>query len=164
MTLIKFLLNSASYVFYVLILLIIFFTVTSHISVVGGLKSLLIRSGSMEPTILTGDIIMIRPALQYGQHDIVTFYDEDDRIVTHRITKVDQSSNTTRYRTKGDANRSIDQDTIINEQILGKVVFIVPKMGFLASFARTPVGILGMIIVPALIILIDRMIAFNLKK
>ncbi len=163
MMFIKLLLNVTAYIFYALIILTVFLTITSYMSIAGGLRSFLIRSGSMEPTILTGDVIIIQPASNYQQHDVVTFYNQDNRIVTHRITTADQSSDSIQYHTKGDANRSTDQDSIQKEQILGKVIFIVPKLGFLASFVKTPQGIISMIVIPAIIIFIDRMISFNLK-
>jgi len=158
MKIIKIILDSVSYVFYFLLILVAFFTITSNSSLLGNYQSFLIRSGSMEPTIMTGDVILIKTMKTYGEKDVITFKEQNDRIVTHRILKEIEKSGEITFITKGDANRSIDNDDVVPTQILGKVVFIVPKLGFLATFVHTPLGLMLTIIIPALLIIIDRIL------
>jgi signal peptidase len=85
-----------------------------------GYDRYVIVSGSMEPAIGTGSVVYDRPVpveeLSVG--DVVTFmpppeFHQKDP-VTHRIHKISRGSNGTRqFRTKGDANESVDPWTIV---------------------------------------------------
>lgn len=88
-----------------------------------------VQSGSMEPSIPTGSLVLIKPQPNYVQNDVVTFRDLDSGgTVTHRIVKINATS--TQFQTKGDANSSFDKDLIFPEQILGKVTHQVPYLGY----------------------------------
>ena len=164
MMLIKLLLNLSAYIFYALIILTAFLTITSYMTMSGGLRSLLIRSGSMEPTIMTGDVILIKVMETYGEKDVVTFKEQGERIVTHRILKETEKEGSVEFITKGDANRSIDNDIVKPENIIGKVMFIVPKLGLLATCVRTPLGLMIIIIIPAILIVMDRVMKIKSAK
>src|SRR5690606_31650101 len=72
-----------------------------------------VLSGSMEPAIKTGSIIAVKPGgdmTRFKEGDIITFMDEERRLVTHRIIEVVQSGDQTMYRTKGDNNNAPDQN------------------------------------------------------
>ena len=121
------------------------------------LASYVVQSGSMEPSIMTGDIILIRPEILYEQNDVVTFRDQKKRDVTHRITEVKKQGNSTVFLTKGDANRSVDIEFVPLENVVGKVQFVVPKLGFLVSFAKSTLGIILLVVVPATIVITDEL-------
>jgi len=116
----------------------------------------------MEPTIMTGDVILAKKIVQYNKNDVITFKDEGDRIVTHRIVALDESDNDLTFITKGDANRSVDNGTVKPEKVIGKVTFVIPKIGFLMSFVKTLPGLSIMILVPAALLIIDQII--KMKK
>lgn len=118
-------------------------------------KPWIVQSGSMEPTIMTGDVIFAVPQKTYYPNQIVTFRGEDGRVVTHRLMKKSGSDSDPRFITKGDANRTEDSDQIGVEQIIGKVVFTLPKMGFVIAYTRTPAGLILMVVVPVTIVLTD---------
>jgi len=157
-------LNSISYIFFILLAIVAFFSVSANTSLLGNYKSLVVQSGSMENTIMTGDIILIKALSQYNKNDVVTFKEADERIVTHRIIKVQDDSDNTVFITKGDANRSIDNDTVKPEQILGKVMFVIPKIGFLVAFAKSPFGLVVLILIPATLLIVDRVIKLFQKR
>ena len=116
----------------------------------------------MENTIMTGDIILIKSMQQYNKYDVITFKEGGDRIVTHRIIQVNEGEAAkSDFITKGDANRSIDNDTVRQEQILGKVMFVVPKVGFLVAFAKSPFGLIILILIPSALLIIDRLIKMS---
>jgi len=118
-------------------------------------KPWIVQSGSMEPTIMTGDVIITSPQRKYFVNQIVTFKNRDGRVVTHRIVKNVGSDSSPVFVTKGDANRTIDGDEIKNEQILGKAVFTLPKLGYAVAYSRTPGGLIFMVVVPVTIIVYD---------
>ncbi|KKQ36980.1 MAG: Peptidase S26B, signal peptidase [Candidatus Roizmanbacteria bacterium GW2011_GWA2_37_7] len=105
MKIIHIFLNVVSYLFFLLLLIVGFLTLSSNTSLLGSYESLLVRSGSMEPTIMTGDVIFAKQLNQYNKNDVVAFKDEGDRVITHRIVKIDESDGQLTFITKGDANQ-----------------------------------------------------------
>jgi len=164
MKLLQAVLNSISYIFFILLAIVAFFSVSANTGLLGNYKSLVVQSGSMENTIMTGDIILIKALPQYNKNDVVTFKEISERIVTHRIIDVQDDSDRKIFITKGDANRSIDNDTVKPEQILGKVIFVVPKIGFLVAFAKSPFGLVILILIPATLLIVDRVIKMSQKR
>ncbi|MFA6603105.1 MAG: signal peptidase I [Candidatus Shapirobacteria bacterium] len=129
-------------------------------------KPWIVQSGSMEPTIMTGDIIFAVPQAKYFPNQIVTFRGQDGRVVTHRLIEQTGSDTSPSFITKGDANRTEDADQIRLTQIIGKVVFTIPKMGFVVAYTRTPAGLILMVVVPVTIVAYDeiRKMAQERKK
>ena len=95
-----------------------------------GCSSAVVLTGSMSGTIEPDD---------YTVGDIV-MYQTGGTPVTHRII----SENEKGYRTKGDANNTDDGTEIPKEDVVGKVVLVIPKIGAAVRLARTPIGMLGL--------------------
>ena len=99
-----------------------------------GYALLEVVSGSMEPTIHVGDMIIIDTnSSHYEVGDIITFYDVNGNFVTHRILWMDDSS----LITKGDYNDSED-NPISMDKIVGKYVCKIPLVGRIISSFKTP--------------------------
>ena len=114
----------------------------------------IVESGSMEPAILTGSLVVIRPQMAYGVGDVVTFESTSaDVPTTHRIVGVRESAGQTFFMTKGDANEEADTQEAALRSVIGKVIIAVPYAGFVLDFARQPLGFLFLIILPALVII-----------
>ena len=91
-----------------------------------------VASGSMEPTIKKGDVILIKKTKDYEVDDIVTFYSDGDYI-THRIVY----KKGVYYVTKGDANNT--KDVAISEKdIIGEVIKIYPNAGIWQKVFTSP--------------------------
>lgn len=122
-----------------------------------GYEVKVVKSGSMEPAVNVGGIVIVAPHATYGVGDIITFgSDTKNRIpVTHRIVEVVPTGMTTAYRTKGDANEEADGQLVRAREVIGKVVFDLPYVGYAIDFARTPLGFLLLVGIPALVIVID---------
>lgn len=157
-------LNLISYLFFALLVVTVFVILTSNGQFLGKFRSFLVLSGSMEPTIMTGDIIVIQQANTYDIQDVVTFKDAGDRVVTHRIMEKKVEDDTTVFKTKGDANRSADNDSVSPSSILGKVTLVIPKLGFLVGFTKTLPGFIAMILIPTVLLIIDQLLKMNKKK
>ena len=100
-----------------------------------------IMSGSMEPVLRTGGIVFTdtkerRPEIG----DIVTYQVGENR-VTHRVIRKERKG----YVTKGDANNKEDPTVVTADQIIGKVIFVLPCLGYVAVFVRF--GILAVMII-----------------
>lgn len=138
------------------------YAISSNFSVLGGYRTYLVQSGSMEPSIMTGDVIVIQKKGTYFINDVVTFRENADRIVTHRIVSVEKDVAGNKYATKGDANRSGDENLISDAQILGKVFLVIPKFGYLIGFIKSQQGFIFLIIIPAIVFILDELV--KLKK
>ncbi len=104
------------------------------LTTIGGYAVLEVVSGSMEPTIHVGDLIVIdKNAPSYRQGDIVTFKDVDGSFVTHRIVKIDKET----MVTKGDANHSAD-DMMSVSSLVGKYTLRIPGAGKIMAAFKSP--------------------------
>lgn len=111
-----------------------------------------VLSGSMEPAIHTGSVVVIKPEPSYQVGDVITFgVDNRERIpVTHRI--IGREGN--RFVTQGDANDNIDPGTVAPREIIGAVQFSVPYLGYVLEFTKTPLGFWTLIIGPAVLVVL----------
>jgi len=111
----------------------------------------MVTSGSMRPTIKTGAVVVVKPVSSYKIRDIITFQNgpgEKD-IVTHRII----SRQGDEFTVQGDANNVADVKLVREDQILGKVIWDVPYVGYIANFARSKLGFILFILVPVIAII-----------
>lgn len=147
--------NILSTLILILFSILIIVSFISNSNIFSGLKFFVVQSGSMSPTINIGDIILVSPQYRYNQNDVVTFRTENNQIVTHRIVEVKDDGKI--FVTKGDANRSIDQSLVADSSIIGKVTYVIPKLGYLSAFAKTPFGILVFIGIPIFALVFDKL-------
>jgi signal peptidase I len=117
-----------------------------------------VMSGSMEPTIHTGAIVVTQildpSKLQKGDIISYTAINDASTIVTHRLMDIKSKNNVTILTTKGDANNTPDPDEIDPMRMKGKVIFTIPLFGYLLHLLRKPLGFFLAVIIPALYILI----------
>lgn len=104
-----------------------------------------ILSGSMEPTYHVGSLIYVKKVdtstLEAG--DPITFALSEDTIATHRIVEVvpdEEDASVIRFRTKGDANETVDGALVHYKNVLGKPVFTIPYLGYVADYIQHPPG------------------------
>jgi signal peptidase len=107
-----------------------------------GYKALTVISGSMEPTLEVGSIVLderIAP-LDARPGDIVSFPDPSrgGRLVTHRLQKVRAEGGTAFMVTKGDANTAVERWSVPADGEIGRVVYHVPKIGYVRAFLTGP--------------------------
>lgn len=132
-----------------------------------------IVSPSMVPTIGVNDAIVIKRLDddQYDVGDIVTFVSNDANykglLITHRIVhKENINSNESIYTTKGDNNYVEDPTYVKTDAIYGKVLFKIPKIGYIKAFFEKPIHYYLCLLIPALIFIIYDLfrILFMMKK
>ena len=99
----------------------------------GGMTLYVVLSGSMNPTIETGSIVVVdTKEKDYMIGDIITFQIEE-QLVTHRIVEMEQGI----IKTKGDANAMPDSKLITKYQIKGKVKHVIPKWGYILFYFQS---------------------------
>jgi len=110
-----------------------------------GLKPFVVLSGSMEPTYHVGSLIYVK-SVDYKELEVgdpITYMLDENTVVTHRIIEVlvdEADPETIRYFTQGDANDVPDGTSVHYRNIIGKPVFCIPKLGYLASYISSPPG------------------------
>jgi signal peptidase len=91
-----------------------------------------IATGSMEPMIKPGDVILVKKdidRLKLNIGDIIQFK-SDNVLISHRIIENLEVGGEKTYKTKGDNNSIADSEFVKPEQVKGTIVKIVPKIGW----------------------------------
>jgi signal peptidase I len=108
-----------------------------------GYRALTVVSGSMEPTIETGSIVLdkVISPLEAKPGEVVTFPDpsRDGRLVTHRLRSMRVDGATAHMVTKGDANDTVERWTAPVDGRIGRVAYHVPKLGYARALISTRV-------------------------
>jgi len=124
-----------------------------------GYVPLAVRSGSMSPTIATGDLIVTKKhdAGNVSAGQIVTFNDPDDhnKLITHRVVSVQQqggANDMLSFTTRGDANDTSEQWTVKSNSKVGVYKAKVPKAGYVMTELTTPLMRTLLVTVPALLL------------
>lgn len=131
-----------------------------------------IISPSMTPNIAVYDVVVVKktnPAkLKVG--DVISFYSVNDYFdntpITHRIVQVLNTTNGgLQFRTKGDANAKVDDEIVLANNVIGKVMFKIPQLGRVQFFLASKGGWFIAILIPALgVIAYDIVKLFKLIK
>lgn len=117
-----------------------------------GYKSFVIVSGSMEPTIMTGDAIFVKevPQKEIKTNDIISF-SQGGTIVTHRVIETTEENGVKRYKTKGDNNNTEDREKITYEQIEGKYQFKINQFGTIIKILKSKITLAILVIMIVII-------------
>ncbi len=96
----------------------------------GGVRLLAVASGSMEPAIPAGSLIVVLAKGSYSAGDIISFNKADEKsVITHRIIRIEEDNGRIGYFTKGDQNEEEDKDPVYSNEVAGKVAVVIPKLG-----------------------------------
>ena len=122
-----------------------------------------IISESMIPSINVYDAVVTMRASeeQIKVNDIITFLSKEIQTagtpITHRVIGIvydsEDETKIIGYRTKGDNNNTADFALIAPDEVIGKVVFRIPMIGYLQTFMTKPIGWLIVIVIPCLLII-----------
>ena len=120
-------------------------------SVNWGYSCAIIGSGSMEPTFSINDLLLIKASDSYFEGEVVTFISSKGSMITHRIVEVTENG----YITQGDAN-NISDEKIAEQRILGKAIYVIPRIGGIIAGVLSPLGIALLVGIFILLWLIQR--------
>ncbi len=99
-----------------------------------GLQPYVVISGSMEPEIPVGSVVLTAThTAEIGTQDVIT-YRIGERTITHRVVE----QNAEGYITKGDSNPAEDPVIVSPDQVVGKVISCIPYVGYVILFLRKP--------------------------
>ena len=109
-----------------------------------GFRTYSILSGSMEPEINTGDLAIVKSV---DAEDVKY----EGKVVTHRVVEKNEEG----FITKGDNNNTNDTEIVRGEDLIGKVLFHMPFLGYVTVFLSKPIAISGLMVLIAISILWD---------
>ena len=124
-----------------------------------GFRVFTVLSGSMEPTYHVGSLIYVKSVdpQEVKVGDPITFVlNESLTVATHRVVEINTGDDgMLRFITKGDANQSVDGGNGVHEKnLIGKPVFSIPYLGYLANYIQHPPGMYVAIAFVALLLLL----------
>lgn len=130
-----------------------------------GYKPFIVLSGSMEPSIMTGDMVFVKEtdpdSLKVG--DVIA-YKSGSSVVTHRIVEVKSENGETRYVTQGDANNAADQSLVKPADVEGIYQRRVAGAGNLAMFMQTTTGMILFVVCPLVLFVLWDVIRRQLES
>jgi signal peptidase len=127
-------------------------------SQIAGIRSFIVNSGSMEPTIPTGALVVTKhvdPAL-LKSGDVITFIqsiNNQQKFITHRIAHITSRNTKVMLNTKGDNNGLSDNWQVASDAVIGKVTISLPYIGSFLLFAQSKLGMMLFVFIPAMFIL-----------
>lgn len=141
---------------FAIVFLSIFFLLISLLPIKNNIRFLVVSSGSMEPAVHAGSLILTTPRNDYQIGDIVAYHisSEDNKkfLVTHRIVEIVESKSGKAFITKGDVNAIVDNRPIKKELIIGKYSFQIPYLGYLINWGQSKYASVLIIAIGAIII------------
>lgn len=124
-----------------------------------GWGNAVVLSGSMEPELPVGSLLLIHREESYKVGEIVTYEDESGSLVTHRLASLENGEAVT----KGDANNTEDAPFPVS-QIYGKVRAVLPGVGGTILWLKTPPGICTVLLIGAVLLFVPGTIIRKVGK
>jgi signal peptidase len=128
---------------------------------IGADDGFVVLSGSMEPALSPGDVVIVDASVPVKIGDVITYRTGADTVpTTHRVVGVQDSG----YETKGDANENADAGVVGPEAVIGRVVLTIPVVGHVILWANTPVGYLTLVISPLVLLGASELLAWARRE
>lgn len=119
-----------------------------------GNRTLVVMSGSMEPTIPAGAVVIAQPvsSKELEPGDVVVYAPNGDAAIPiiHRIVNVRVKEGTRYFTTQGDANPTVDAAEVSLAGTAWRMAYNVPLVGYAVYYAASPLGTLILIVMPLL--------------
>jgi signal peptidase I len=123
-----------------------------------GITPFTVLTGSMEPAFAPGDVVLSEGSapLSVRPGDVVTFHDPSrgGELVTHRVESMRRTDAMVAFVTRGDANDVAERWSVPVDGTIGRAVLRVPEAGHVLQWAGTREGKIGLIAVPAFVLVL----------
>jgi signal peptidase I len=143
--------TSATLIFWCEAALMLVILVASVLPDLMGDRSLVITSGSMEPAIATGSVVIAQPipSPELVLGDVIAFTESPTAAVptVHRIVSIDERSGTRFFTTRGDANEIADGEVSLPPQVW-RVRYEIPIVGYIIALVGAPQRIILFMVLP----------------
>jgi len=146
-------------------------------------------SHPFDRTLHIGDVLVLQGVTpkdyntDYPNSDIIVFHrpGNPDELIVHRIVATQEVNGTLYFRTKGDGNPSTrwpntpqpaeyDPFTdngvpgVSESKVVGKVIMRIPWVGHIVLFMRTPLGLVTVAVLVALLLIVEFVVPVFKKK
>ena len=149
-------------IFFIILILYVVFICVQRLSgnnSVFGFRLFTVATGSMKGVYNVNDVIAVKDfdnkKLKVG--DDIAFVGNrgglENKLVTHRIIKIEEDSNGRIFTTKGVKN-SVEDPSITESQILGKVVGVVPVVTQINHLVKSQLGFFCLIFCPLVLVIV----------
>ncbi|MBR1592136.1 MAG: signal peptidase I [Ruminococcus sp.] len=128
-----------------------------------GIRPYIVRSGSMEPTIMTGSVCFVNHNTKFEEiqeNDIIAFELGGGTMVTHRAVKISPDG----IITKGDNNNTEDGIPVTAGNFIGKTVYWIPNLGIWIMRLKSVPGIVMLVTFVIFLIFVDILLDSNEPK
>lgn len=128
-----------------------------------GMRSFVVLSGSMEPSIKTGSLAFVDVGYDFDDvtvGDVIAFEVESGAMITHRVVSIEDGF----LETKGDNNDSSDGFTTSKDNFRGVTKISIPWLGYFFSWVRTRRGIIIIVTATIVLLLLDYIIGSSEKE
>lgn len=137
------------------------FAVYAVPQLVGAQESFVVLSGSMEPALSAGDVVIVDTGATVEVGDVVTYSAGSGMLTTtHRVV----DSTDAGFVTKGDANENADGEVIPPESIVGEVILVIPLIGHVILWANTPVGLVMLVVIPVTALVLSELRRWSTRE
>ena len=123
-------------------------------------------SESMSPRININDLVLVKKGYEidlYKKGNIISFYKEGE-IITHRIEQIVSMGTRPAFITKGDNNAALDEELVEYDDIIGKVVLTLPKLGAFIALLKNKMFFISVLLLLIGIIYYDNKIKQKKKE
>lgn len=170
---IRFLMKFIKGIVWIFVLLVIFVILVQRIFnnqvSIGSYRMFTVVTGSMDPVYKVGEVVIskeVDPSTINVGDDVVYLGEKNDfkdKIVTHRVIKIEKKDNEYYFTTKGIANEYSDP-VISSSQLYGKVVYKPVVLSFLSSILNTRLGFYLLIFVPVAFLIFLEILDYIKRK
>ena len=118
-----------------------------------GFRQYIVATGSMEPNYNIGDLIIVKEVKEneINVGDVITYsMGNGTETISHRIINITNKDGKVQYETKGDNNNSPDSDLVSYNQVQGRIIFKISKLGLIITQLTTGTGIAIILLIVAL--------------
>ena len=115
-----------------------------------------LSSGSMEPQLRAGELVVIHSVApqDIAVGDIIAFYatDAHENLVSHRVIGIEENPLLS-FQTKGDANEAPDPLDVPARNLVGRIYFHAPLLGYAVFSLKTIPGLIVALVIPGFIVI-----------
>ena len=124
----------------ILVVIVVLFAILLIGARLFGVQVYSVISGSMEPEYPVGSLIYVKDVDPYliEKGDVITYVLPNGTPSTHRVVRIDKENQL--FYTKGDANKIEDGAPVHFKNLIGKPIFKIPILGYVAYFIQHPPG------------------------
>ncbi|MFD1598420.1 signal peptidase I [Halobellus rarus] len=128
---------------------------------IGADEGFVVLSGSMEPALSPGDVVIVDASAPVRVGDVITYRTGGDSVpTTHRVVGERDGG----YETKGDANENVDAGLVGPGAIIGRTVLVIPVVGHVILWANTPVGYVSLVVAPLVLLGVSELFAWARRE